>query len=166
MVAVPSLSSISSQCCFAASLFSYLRCRWDNTWEVAVWPRLPKSAQSWKVIQNTYLKKVSKIRTYSNQNVCMCCICLGNCCFWTGNIVHGNHQNLQWLPWTMSDMVKYKGSEINKDQRAALYFTMSDIVPKQQLPTVWPESIWKKVNANLGICIQYSLTHVLHIINT
>ena len=31
-------------------------------------------------------------------------------------------------PWTISDTVKYKGSEINKDQRAALYFTMSDIV--------------------------------------
>ena len=28
----------------------------------------------------------------------------------------------------MSDMVKYKGSEFKKDQRAALYFTMSDIV--------------------------------------
>ena len=28
----------------------------------------------------------------------------------------------------MSDMVKYKGSELKKDQRAAQYFTMSDIV--------------------------------------
>jgi hypothetical protein len=32
------------------------------------------------------------------------------------------------MSWTMSDMVKYKGSEIIKDQRAALYFTMSDLV--------------------------------------
>jgi hypothetical protein len=30
-------------------------------------------------------------------------------------------------PWTISDMV-YKGSGINNDQRAALYFTMPDIV--------------------------------------
>ena len=38
-------------------------------------------------------------------------------------------------PWTISDMVKYKGSEqsFKKDQRAALYFTMSDIVHFNQI---------------------------------
>ena len=31
-------------------------------------------------------------------------------------------------PWTMSEMVQYKGKSFKKDQRVALYFTMSDIV--------------------------------------
>ena len=37
--------------------------------------------------------------------------------------------------WTISDMVKYKGSEqsFKKDQRVALYFTMSDIVHFNQI---------------------------------
>jgi hypothetical protein len=30
--------------------------------------------------------------------------------------------------WTMSDMVKYRAVIFKKDQIAALYFTMSDIV--------------------------------------
>ena len=38
-------------------------------------------------------------------------------------------------PWTISDMLKYKGSEesFKKDQTAALYFTMSDIVHFNQI---------------------------------
>ena len=38
--------------------------------------------------------------------------------------------------WTMSDMVKYRVVSFKKDQIAALYFTMSDIVHIQTMTLI------------------------------
>ena len=37
---------------------------------------------------------------------------------------------LKYTYWTMLDMVKYRAVSFKKDQIAAMYFTMSDIVHK------------------------------------
>ena len=44
--------------------------------------------------------------------------------------------NSTYFEWTMSDMVKYRTVSFKKDQKAALYFTMSDIVHVFNQPTI------------------------------
>ena len=52
--------------------------------------------------------------------------------------------------WTMSDMVKYRGVGFKKDQIAALYFTMSDIVHVKDLHLRCKN---KEFSANLTLVI-------------
>ena len=56
----------------------------------------------------------------------------------------------------MSDIVKYKGSEINKDQRDALYFTMSDIVHKGT-NFFWVAETWNLTLGNTSVNIDHAL---------